>query len=132
MVAPMRCRLGPVPHTNHLRRPQWRAILFLGLAVRLTGLAQPPASATRSPRLVYSAEVDAIIHPVSAQYMIETMRQADASGAELVVFTLRTPGGLLDSTRSIISQMLAARTPVAVFVGPAGARAASAGFLLTI
>jgi membrane-bound serine protease (ClpP class) len=64
--------------------------------------------------------------------MIATMDRADREGAALVVFTLRTPGGLVDSTRNIITHMLASRTPVAVFVGPSGARAASAGFLLTI
>src|SRR5262249_60408139 len=88
---------------------------------------EEPASAS-----VYSAEVDSIIHPVSAEYMIETMDRADRAGAVLVVFTLRTPGGLVDSTRDIITHMLAARTPVAIFIGPSGARAASAGFLLTI
>ncbi len=81
---------------------------------------------------IYSAEVDSIIHPVSAEYMIETIDRADRAGAVLVVFTLRTPGGLVDSTRQIITRMLAAKTPVAIFVGPSGARAASAGFLLTI
>ncbi len=87
--------------------------------------------ATSAP-VVYSAEVDGIIHPVSADYMIETMERADRAGAALVVFTLRTPGGLVDSTRDIITHMLASKTPVAIFIGPSGARAASAGFLLTI
>jgi membrane-bound serine protease (ClpP class) len=64
--------------------------------------------------------------------MIETLSRAESDRAELVVFTLRTPGGLVDSTRDIITRMIASRVPVAVFVGPAGARAASAGFLLTI
>ena len=82
--------------------------------------------------VVYAADVDAIIHPVSAEYMITTMDRADRAGATLVVFTLRTPGGLVDSTRDIVTHMLAARTPVAIFIGPSGARAASAGFLLTI
>jgi membrane-bound serine protease (ClpP class) len=82
--------------------------------------------------VVYAAEVDGIIHPVSAEYMIATMDRADRAGATLVVFTLRTPGGLLDSTRDIITHMLASRTPVALFIGPSGARAASAGFILTI
>src|SRR5438876_1978318 len=84
------------------------------------------------PPVVYSAELDGIIHPVSSEYMNGTMDRADRAGAALVVFTLRTPGGLVDSTRAIITRMLAAPMPVAVFVGPAGARAASAGFLLTI
>jgi len=92
--------------------------------------AQPqPAS---KPPVVYSAEVDSIIHPVSAEYMIQTLERADANGATLVVFTLRTPGGLVDSTREIITRMLAAKTPVAIHIAPSGARAASAGFLLTI
>ncbi len=76
--------------------------------------------------------MDALIHPVSAGFMIDTMDRADRDGAALVVFTLRTPGGLLDSTHSIVSRMLSAKTPVAVFVGPSGSRAASAGFLITI
>ncbi len=83
-------------------------------------------------RVVYSAEVDSIIHPVSAEYMIQTMDRADRAGATLVVFTLRTPGGLVDSTRTIVTRMIAAKTPVAIFIGPAGARAASAGFILTM
>src|SRR3989442_10532096 len=90
-----------------------------------------PASTATAP-LVYGADVDSIIHPGSAEYMIETMDLADRTGAALVVFTLRTPGGLVDSTRAIVSHMIAAKTPVAVFVAPAGARAASAGFFLTI
>jgi membrane-bound serine protease (ClpP class) len=81
---------------------------------------------------VYAADVDSIIHPVSAEYMIETMARADRDGAALVVFTLRTPGGLVESTRDIITHMLAAKTPVVIFVAPSGARAASAGFLLTL
>jgi membrane-bound serine protease (ClpP class) len=97
------------------------------VALRVAAL-QPAGS---SP-LVYAAEVDSIIHPVSAEYMIETLDRADRDGAALVVFTLRTPGGLVDSTRDIVTRMVAARTPVAVFVGPSGARAASAGFLLTL
>ncbi|MBI1873059.1 MAG: nodulation protein NfeD [Acidobacteria bacterium] len=82
--------------------------------------------------LVYSAEVDALIHPISARHMVEAIRRADADRAALVVFTLRTPGGLVDSAREINSAIIAARTPVAVWVGPSGARAASAGFLITL
>ena len=82
--------------------------------------------------VVFAAAVDSIIHPVSAEYMIETLDRADQAGAALVVFTLETPGGLVESTRQIVSRMIAARTPVAIYVAPAGARAASAGFVLTI
>jgi membrane-bound serine protease (ClpP class) len=64
--------------------------------------------------------------------MRSAIARADADGAALIVFTLHTPGGLLDSTRDINNAIIAAKTPVAVFVGPAGYRAASAGFLITM
>src|SRR5688572_11045754 len=83
-------------------------------------------------QVVYSAQVDSIIHPVSAEFMIETIERADAENAALVVFTLRTPGGLVDATRDIVTRMISARTPIAVYVAPSGARAASAGFIITI
>ena len=109
--------------------------LIRKLALVVVGASTAVASSSReapaSP-VVYAAVVDSIIHPVSAEYMIETMDRADRAGATLLVFTLRTPGGLVDSTRDIVTHMLAAKTPVAIFVGPSGARAASAGFLLTI
>ncbi len=109
-------------------------VSLIGLGASPVFLAAQTGGQSRAPAgpVVYSAEVDSIIHPVSAEYMIETMDRADRGGAALVVFTLRTPGGLVDSTRTIIARMLTSKAPVAVFVGPSGARAASAGFLLTI
>jgi membrane-bound serine protease (ClpP class) len=106
-------------------------LIVLATSTLIAAVAPGPETGTTQP-LVYSADVEGIIHPVSAEFMIDAIDRADRSRAELVVFTLRTPGGLVDSTRAIITRMIAARTPVAVFVGPAGARAASAGFLLTI
>ena len=114
--------------------PQFRVpgsrLLALGAAVLVlssTFAASQPAPAAQGPGpgIVYSAEVDSIIHPVSAQYMIETIERADAENAALVVFTLRTPGGLVDATRDIVTKMIAAKTPIAVYVAPSGARAAS-------
>src|SRR6202171_4236438 len=100
--------------------------------VAASGVVTAQSHVATSPPLVYLAEVDSIIHPVSAEYMITTMDRADRAGATLVVFTLRTPGGLVESTRDIVTHMLASKTPVAIFIGPSGARAASAGFILTI
>lgn len=108
-----------------------RLAACLTLILALTS-GQSRAQSPTGPPLVYAAVVDSIIHPVSAEYMIDTLDRADRAGAALVVFTLRTPGGLIESTRAIVSRMMAARTPVAIFVGPSGARAASAGFILTI
>ena len=111
------------------------SLVAAGLAASWLGGRLPAQEA--APRLaaapvVYAAEVDALIHPVSAAYIVQTIDRADAEDAALVVLTLRTPGGLVDSTRTINSRIIAAKTPVVVFVGPSGSRAASAGFLITI
>lgn len=82
--------------------------------------------------IVETATVDGIIHPVAAEFIRATIARADAEKAALTVITLRTPGGLLDSTRDINNAIINAKTPVAVFVGPSGNRAASAGFLITM
>jgi membrane-bound serine protease (ClpP class) len=99
-------------------------VALLPLAAAVT--ADDPAP------VVHSAVVDALIQPVSAEFMVAAMDRAARERAQLIVFTLRTPGGLLDSTRVIVQHILASKVPVAVFVGPAGSRAASAGFLVTI
>jgi membrane-bound serine protease (ClpP class) len=115
------------------RRPVLAVVCLLALSAVLSGvLGAHLCAAPAAAPLVYSATVDALVHPVSAEFMVETMARADRDGAALVVFTLRTPGGLLDSTHVIVERMLSAKTPVAVFVGPSGSRAASAGFLITI
>lgn len=82
--------------------------------------------------VVHVAEIDALIHPASAEFITQTLDAADAARADLVVLVLRTPGGLVDSTRDINTSIIESRTPVVVFIGPSGARAASAGFLITI
>jgi len=71
-----------------------------------------------------------IIHPLTAQYLVQSIARADEDKAGLLVIELDTPGGLVDSTEEILQAMSAARTPVAVFVAPSAARAASAGFFI--
>ena len=108
-------------------------VVFVQAVCQASSLAQDPAvPADPSRPIVYVAELDGIVHPLSAEYLIDTIDRADSAGASLVIFVLRTPGGLLDSTRDIVSRMIASRVPVAVFVGPSGARAASAGFVITL
>jgi membrane-bound serine protease (ClpP class) len=77
-------------------------------------------------------ELDGVVHAVTAAHVTQAIERADASGAPLLILRLDTPGGLDTAMRQIIDKMLNCRTPIAVFVGPSGARAASAGFLITI
>jgi len=109
-----------------------RCVSAVLLSAAILAWAGVPAATRDTKPVVLVADVDALIHPVSAEFMVEAINRADAERAALIVFVLQTPGGLVDSTRTIVTRMLAAKTPVAVFVAPSGARAASAGFLITI
>jgi membrane-bound serine protease (ClpP class) len=108
------------------------SVRALAAGVVLLAVSASPNGQGPSPPQIYTAEIDGIIHPVAAEYVRAVVNKADAAGATLVVLTLRTPGGLVDATRDINNAIIHARTPVAVFVGPSGNRAASAGFLITI
>ena len=72
-------------------------------------------------------EIDGNIEPLTADRIARGIDEARGQGSSLVVIRLDTPGGLLDSTREIVEEILESDIPVAVYVGPAGARAASAG-----
>lgn len=121
-----------------MRAASQRVVACVAFIVALSasvpaGFQPPPAKTEAAPTpLVLSAEIDGIIHPVAAQFVQRTIERAERDGAALVVFTLHTPGGLVDSTRDINNAIIRSRPPVAVFVGPSGNRAASAGFLITI
>jgi membrane-bound serine protease (ClpP class) len=81
---------------------------------------------------VIRIKVDAPIHPVTSEYVVKALETADRDGADLMILTLDTPGGLDTSMREIIGAIVNARTPVAAFVGPSGSRAASAGFFIAM
>jgi membrane-bound serine protease (ClpP class) len=81
---------------------------------------------------VLVTEVDAIITPVIADHIREGVARAEADGHSLLLIELDTPGGLDVSMREIIQAFLDANVPVLVYVAPSGARAASAGALITM
>ena len=105
--------------------------LLPGLAV-LGTVAAPAADAPAAEAAgeILRVRIASIIHPISRDLLVDALERADREGAALVVVELDTPGGLLTSTREMTTAMLGARTPVAVWVAPDGAQAASAGFFL--
>ena len=81
---------------------------------------------------VISIKIDGSINPVSADFIRNGIKKADAEKAECLIIHLNTPGGLLKSTRMIVSDMLESPVPVVVFVSPGGAHAGSAGVFITM
>ncbi len=104
-----------------MMRPRW---LSLWTAAALL-LAAAGAGAE-----VPVVELDGVVHAVSAAHVVQAIDRADASGAPLVIIRMNPPGGLDGALRQIVDRMRSARTPVAVFVAPSGARGASAGFVI--
>jgi membrane-bound serine protease (ClpP class) len=79
---------------------------------------------------IVKIRVDDTIQPVTDEYIGRALERAKQTNADAVLIELSTPGGLVDSTRSIIAKILASPVPVIVYVAPTGARAASAGFFI--
>jgi membrane-bound serine protease (ClpP class) len=103
-------------------------VAALGAAVAcVPWLAPAPVYADPLAPQVVVLVVDGMINPATAEFFSRGLAQAQARGATLVVLKLDTPGGLDVSMRAIIKEILASTVPVATWVGPAGARAASAG-----
>jgi membrane-bound serine protease (ClpP class) len=110
-----------------LARPRsYNEVTVRARAVLLSLLLAPVLARAAVVRI----RIDAPIHPVTSEYVVRAVERADREAADLLVLTLDTPGGLDTSMREIITAVVNARTPVAAFVGPSGARAASAGFFI--
>jgi membrane-bound serine protease (ClpP class) len=76
--------------------------------------------------------INAPIHPVTSEYILNAINRAENENAPLLLMTLNTPGGLDSSMREIIERILNSSIPVAAYVSPSGARAASAGFFIAM
>ena len=106
----------------HVRGISWWLMSSAALLLAAPLTAQRP--------LVEKLILDDTIQPVSASMLSRAIKQASNDGAAALLVELNTPGGLLDSTRTMAGAVLESHVPVIVYVAPAGARAGSAGFFL--
>jgi membrane-bound serine protease (ClpP class) len=81
---------------------------------------------------VYVLRVSDAISPGTAEFIHSGLKKAQAEGAACIIIELDTPGGLAESMRTIVQDLLASTLPVVVYVSPGGARAASAGVRITM
>jgi membrane-bound ClpP family serine protease len=109
-------------------------VLILLSPLCLGGTAHPEeSSSSDSQPVVLLAELqNETISPGTARYILRAVDEAEAKGAECLVITLDTPGGLLESTRQIVKRFLNSRVCIVVYVSPTGSRAASAGMFITL
>ena len=90
------------------------------------------AWSSRATGEILKLEIDDVIHPITAEYVVQGIAQAEVEQSAAVILRLSTPGGLDPSMRQIIEKILSSKVPVIVFVGPSGVRAASAGFFILL
>ena len=105
-------------------RAACRAMLCSIMLVMAATPAAVPASAAQRAVVL---DVDGVIGPAMADYVVRELQYAATGDTGIVVLRMNTPGGLDTSMRQIVAAILASPVPVATFVAPSGARAASAG-----
>lgn len=106
-------------------------LLLLALGLGSLVLSQIAAPSSAASEYVGVVKIDGAIDAVSSRYLSRAIGKAEDDRAVLVIVELDTPGGRLDSTRDMVATILESRSPVAVYVSPSGAQAASAGTFIT-
>jgi membrane-bound serine protease (ClpP class) len=134
--------MAPEPRTAPPARPPFFAAVGTGGARRLGALLaavtvlalllHAPGAAAADPAVSLVVRVSDAIGPGTAELIASGLKKAEADRVGCVIIVLDTPGGLADSMHRIVKEILASPVPVVVYVAPGGARAASAGVMITM
>ena len=110
---------------------RYKTLIFFSIIILISLLLGIPGQ-TQDKAPIFTIEVDGIINPATAKFIIESIDQASQQGAQCLIIQLDTPGGLMESMRLIVKKILTSNIPIIVYVAPSGARAASAGVFITM
>lgn len=110
---------------------KFKYLIYLSIFI-LVGLGLWSAGLEAAPRRVFVLPAVGSINPGLAEFILDGIRTAEKEQAEALVIQLDTPGGLDSSMRQIAQAIINSKVPVIVYVSPRGARAASAGLLITM
>lgn len=91
-----------------------------------------PLGANLAQPTVFILDMDALILPGTAEYLLQNLEEAERAQAKLVILKLNTPGGMLTSSQQMVQALLRSKVPVAVYVSPSGGTATSAGVFITL
>ncbi len=105
--------------------PIFLVTLFFFLQIINIAAAQVPGD-------IYLLRLEGTINPITAQYIVDGIQEAEINQAECIIIQMDTPGGLDNSMRRIIKEILNSSTPIVLYVFPQGARAASAGAFIML
>lgn len=109
----------------------WGAVFAAGaVLLGLSAIAQEATDQAEPARSGVILSLNGPVTPASASYLEREINAASDAGRDLVIVEIDTPGGLVDSMKTIIKAILASETPVATYVSPQGARSASAGLYI--
>lgn len=107
-------------------------LTFLFFAIPCFSAPPDPSEPLSQDKKAVVVEIESVINPIIAEFIQNSIDKSGDDEAECLIITLDTPGGLDLSMRSIIKAIEDSKVPIVVYVAPSGARAASAGALITL
>jgi membrane-bound serine protease (ClpP class) len=111
---------------NHIKN-KLALMLIILLFIAFFAEYTPAQSST-----IHILDIEGTINPITAQYIVDGITNAQNNNAECIIIQMDTPGGLDNSMRRIIKEILNSNLPIVIYIAPQGARAASAGAFITL